>query len=47
MMNRQGKCFGQNFVDKFKKLSKIGVSLGCFAVDFSKFSSTTVDTFFV
>ena len=32
----------QNTVDKFTKLSKIGVSLECFTADFWQFSSTTV-----
>ena len=30
-------------MDKFTKLSKIGISLECFRADFSQFSSTTVE----
>ena len=33
---------GQNIVDKFTKLNKIGVSLECFTANFSPLSSTTV-----
>ena len=34
---------GQNIVDKFSYLSKIGVTLECFKGDFSQFSSTVVE----
>ena len=36
---------GQNFVDKFTKSSKIGLSVECYTTDFSQFSSTTVKIF--
>lgn len=36
---------GQNIVDKFSKLGKIGYSVKCFRGDILQFSSATVKTF--
>ena len=36
---------GQNIVDKFSKLSKIGLSVKCLRGDFLQFSSAIVKTF--
>ena len=46
-LSEQTHNHGQNTVDRFTKLSKIGVSLECFTADFWQFSSTTVKIWFL